>query len=109
MGCRIMTGQEAGSLGVYQQEVFFCSTSGWAFGPVMGEGQAEPFMDWLAEEKGIGDPREVRQQGELETLWTEWVKAAWQCDQCETWVTGDKPEEGKLLCEGCAELSLVHP
>lgn len=110
MGCRILTGQEAGSLGVHPQEVFFCSTSGWAFGPVMAEGQAEPFMAWLADEKGIEDPRRVPKQGDLERMWQEWVALAWQCEQCEMWVAGGQSKkDGKLLCTGCAELSLVHP
>ena len=46
MGCRILEDKENGA-------VFYCSTTGWAFGPVMDdEEEAEEFMNWLH-----GDPR----------------------------------------------------
>ena len=51
MGCRIIQGVQGGdSRG---RAVFYCSTSEWAFGPVMnGYEEAEAFLEWLP-----GDPR----------------------------------------------------
>lgn len=57
MGCRIIEGQEGGTGDPV--EVFFCSSEGWAFGPVMGEGEAQTFQDWLAREKNCTDPRDL--------------------------------------------------
>jgi hypothetical protein len=46
MGCRILEGQEGGT--DTTMAVFFCSTTGVAFGPVMNDiDEAEAFMAWL--------------------------------------------------------------
>ena len=34
------------------QEVLYCSTTGWAFGAVFDEDEAQPFIDWLQETLG---------------------------------------------------------
>ena len=41
MGCRILEGKDSGA-------VFYCSTSDWAFGPLMNDyDEAESFLKWL--------------------------------------------------------------
>jgi hypothetical protein len=49
---------------------FYCSTSMWAFGPVMANiEQAEAFLDWLPR-----DPREYN-DNELESKYAEFLHA----------------------------------
>lgn len=54
MGCRILQGD--GSTIDSVGAVLYCSTAGWAFGPVFDDReQAERFIEWLAPR----DPRSV--------------------------------------------------
>jgi len=82
MGCRILEEKDG------RQAVLYCSTSGWAFGPVfyqtdeMDAGEvAEAFLKWLRktpnEEKTIlglskDDPRSY-EEGALQRLYSEFL------------------------------------
>ncbi len=51
MGVRILVGREQGCEN--EQAVLFCSTTGWAFGPLFeSETEAEEFLEWYRD-----DPR----------------------------------------------------
>ncbi len=72
MGVRILHSEQD------EQAVLYCSTTGWAFGPVIGLGpvmpydpvdsveRAEAFLRWLAV-----DARSLSEK-ELETRWSDW-------------------------------------
>jgi hypothetical protein len=65
MGCRILTARDG-------HAVFYCSTTGWAFGPVMpSEEVAEDFYHWL-----YVDPRTITPESELEKKWSEYCSLA---------------------------------
>ena len=50
MSCRIMVGREDGTLN--EMAVFFCSTSGIAFGPTMqSREEAEAFLEYLKDDE----------------------------------------------------------
>lgn len=67
MGCRIIEGKKDGAA---ECAVLFCSTTGWAFGPVMeSHDEAEAFIDFLD-----FDPRKYRDK-ELEYLYAEFRKS----------------------------------
>lgn len=63
------------------QAVLYCSTTGWAFGPVFeaeddepyrsANHMAEAFVTWLGPAR---DPRQLS-PSELEVMYTEWIKA----------------------------------
>lgn len=75
MGCRIIVGHEAGS--DHEIALLYCSTSGWAFGPVIGvdelgelRGQdahdiAQAFCNFIP-----GDPRSYR-DAEIARFWDQ--------------------------------------
>lgn len=76
MGIHVLEDRESG------QAVFFCSTSDWAFGPVMPSPEhARAFLKWLA-----SDPRHFS-DGELGLRW---------CDFC---VLTDQQKHEAGLCE----------
>lgn len=57
---------------------FYCSTTGWAFGPIMqSQEEAEMFLQFLG---GI-DPRTLRDK-ELEAKFYEFRSATIQCSVC---------------------------
>ncbi len=65
MGVHILTDNEEGVSCLY------CSTSGWAFGPVFySDEDPQEFLDWLGDE----DPRRFKDQ-ELENKVYEWRKS----------------------------------
>ncbi len=60
MGVRILEDRKSG------EAVFYCSTTDWAFGPVMKDGEtAEAFFKWLNT-----DPR-LMTDSQLEGRWVE--------------------------------------
>lgn len=81
-----------GNNGVNEQAVFYCTTTDWAFGPVMNsQEEAESFLRFIH-----GDPRS-REDGELSALYSEFVqKFVCECgtvrrsDQC-FWCEEDEP------------------
>ncbi len=98
MGCHILTGQAEINGACW--EVFFCSTTDWAFGPLMPSGQGELFLRWL-EGKGISDPRKIDQPSYLEALWTEFQGEVWECEDCGAFVTEPMPESEEHACAKC--------
>lgn len=77
MGCRVIRGTEAGHQDepapIPDTEIFFCSTDGIAFGPLMDEDTAEPFARWLEKAKGVDDPRAYMDRPrELQRFYNEW-------------------------------------
>lgn len=105
MGVHILEGKE--------NSVFYCSTSGWAFGPIMGSIEdAEAFLQFLSPT----DPR-VLTDAELEHKRTQFVtQYVCECGDVADGKPGqDEEEEGKPLygyprtdgkrfvCEYCAE------
>lgn len=68
MGCRIIINDKAKSPDGFNYEIFFCSTSMWAFGPVMRKGEAEKFYDWLEK-----DPRAYK-DSQLRELFSKFRK-----------------------------------
>ena len=66
MGCRVIN---ADGKGDSQGAVLYCSTTGWAFGPVFDDGkQAHAFLDWIGYGHHVGnrfDPRALDEE-ELE-------------------------------------------
>lgn len=75
MGCRIIEGKKDGHRDC---AVFYCSTTEWAFGPVMGDyEEAESFIAFLKEHpaqngplSGNCDPRSYT-DSDLETLFSK--------------------------------------
>lgn len=64
MGCHTLTAANG-------QTCFYCSTTMWAFGPVMDSpAHAEAFRFWLDQ-----DPREVPRQSTLEIRWARFCQA----------------------------------
>jgi len=62
MACRILESKDG-------QAVFYCSTTDWAFGPVMQSvDEAESFREWLGR-----DPRIVEDIGKQYELYREHV------------------------------------
>jgi hypothetical protein len=75
--------------GASDEAVFYCSTTGWAFGPVMGSREeAEAFQVYLG-----CDPREVREE-ELRDRYTAFRREM-MCDCCG--------ELRVVECDRCAE------
>ncbi len=105
MGCHILTGQAGIDSPVY--EVFFCSTTDWAFGPVMPAGQGEVFMRWL-EGKGIEDPRKIDRASYLEALWNEFQGEVWECEDCGAFVTELPEDAEELTCKRCRNAPTVE-
>ena len=59
MGCRILVSRKG-------EEVFYCSTTMWAFGPVMREGEAKQFLAWLkVDPRTLTDSEHERKYGEF--------------------------------------------
>lgn len=61
MGCRIIEGYERDEYdkGAEKLAVLYCSTTGWAFGPVFnGREHAQRFLDWLSAQTDR-DPRNL--------------------------------------------------
>ena len=92
--------------------VFYCSTSGWAFGPLMGSAEeAEAFLQFVP-----GDPRTYKDH-ELEAKYSDFVQQyVCECGDVADGKPGqDEEEEGKplygyprtdgerFICEYCAE------
>lgn len=74
------------------QACFYCSTSGWAFGPVMGSAEeANAFLDWIP-----GDPR-TYSDSDLEQKYSEFVRQyVCVCGSVADGVEGqDEEEDGK--------------
>ena len=92
MGCRIMEDRESGNA------VFYCSTSMWAFGPVMeSPEEAERFLKWL-----VVDPRRLTDK-DLEQKYCDFRKYAEEhCPECEEPLTYRCPHGNCKGC-GCAE------
>jgi hypothetical protein len=68
MGCRIIHGNQEHANGM-ECAVMFCSTTGWAFGPVFANAeQAERFIDWVPL-----DPRTYN-DSELEGLYGDFLR-----------------------------------
>ncbi len=58
MGCRIIEGFEGGCADT-TVAVLFCSTTGWAFGPLFEDLEdAQSFLDWLSAREDR-DPRNL--------------------------------------------------
>ncbi len=54
MGCRILEGENQ------EGAVLYCSTTGWAFGPLFEDRlDAESFLDWLSARE-TRDPRNLK-------------------------------------------------
>jgi len=71
MGVRILIDKDSG------QAVFYCSTTDWAFGPLMRDADvAETFLNWLAE-----DPR-LLVDHDLESKWTDFLMKRMSCPKC---------------------------
>ena len=73
MGVSIITEPEGADGPFGPRSVFYCNTSGVAFGPVL-EGDKEKvcgFQLWMMESKGCPDPRRM-DAGEIGLLWAEW-------------------------------------
>lgn len=90
MGCRILVDEESAAA------VFYCSTTGWAFGPVMDEGVefAERFLKYLhpRDPRALTDPDLAHQYAEFQTFDTE------HCHDC------GEPNDYKCKhdnCKGC--------
>lgn len=77
MGCRILEDRESGNA------VFYCSTTGWAFGPLMEDGeQAERFLKYL----DPIDPRSLADK-DLETRYSEFLAHdTTHCPDCGEWI-----------------------
>ena len=59
-----------------RQSCLYCSTSGWAFGPVFGdEDEAAEFIQWY--ERHFGDPRKHSNK-EIEVHHSAWLKLTHQ-------------------------------
>lgn len=93
MGVRVLYDEEKNMAAIY------CSTTDWAFGPVVYGGAleadrlAEKFLKWLAV-----DPRGMS-NAELEGKWSEFYCKGWHaCKTCCELVTSSEVE-----CEKCAE------
>lgn len=72
MGCRILRGTEYD--GGPTKEVMYCSTTDWAFGPLMDEDEGEAFIRFVHERTGL-DPRVVAPDNKLESLYYDFRKA----------------------------------
>ena len=98
MGVEILKDERSG------QQVMFCNTSDWAFGPVFHDDEdAESFLVFLAPV----DPRSLTDT-ELARRVSDWRAAPgkWQCQECETKFkspTDDCPE-----CGG-SDIDLIVP
>lgn len=80
MGCRILRGTlYDGGPGF---EVMHCSTTEWAFGPVMREGEGEVFIRFVREKTGL-DPRSVSPDSKLESLYCDFRLAKREIDAVE--------------------------
>jgi len=82
----------------------YCSTSGWAFGPVFEDAdQAEAFLEWT--KKHVGRDLRLLSDEELETEYRKWLSSTAECREC-----GDRfdlVEDGsKLICPDCLETAL---
>ena len=99
MGCHILTGHAGND----EVEVFFCSTTDWAFGPVMPEGHGHLFMDWLAKAKGVSDPRRFTLPSDLEKLWHEFQGLVWECEDCGAPSTELIVDAEDPICQKCRE------
>ena len=78
MGVRIIEGMSDGRTG--DAAVLYCSTTMWAFGPVMpDEETAEEFLKFVAEKDGR-DPRRIP-DSELEKLYTEFSRGVWLVEE----------------------------
>lgn len=96
MGVRIIAGED--------ECCFYCSTSMWAFGPVMGTWEeANLFLKWLRV-----DPR-ILTDGQLEGKYSEF-RREYGCEYCSIFF--DQFAEtylfnGKRYCEECAKKQSV--
>ena len=82
MGVRILA--QRGHLIDYA--CFYCSTSMWAFGPVMGSvEEAEAFLKWLDENpRTKSDPR-LMSEHELELAYSAFLGQVIECGKCGEW------------------------
>jgi hypothetical protein len=91
MGCHILAGKD-------NHAVFYCSTKGWAFGPLMGnEEEAEAFLKFL----DPVDPRNL-DDSDLEGRYSEFVKGnVCECGELRDEYDRDKrlAAEGLLVCK----------
>jgi len=75
MSVEIMKDERSG------QQIMFCNTSDWAFGPVFSDDEsAEGFIAWLHV-----DPRSL-DEAELSRKVADWraAKPRWKCEDCDT-------------------------
>jgi hypothetical protein len=75
MSVEIMKDEKSG------QQIMFCNTTDWAFGPVFSDDEsAEGFLAWLRV-----DPRPLT-DAELSQKVADWraAKPRWQCQDCDT-------------------------
>jgi hypothetical protein len=94
MGCHILEGKEGNA-------VFYCSTTGWAFGPLMGNAdEAEAFLKYLAPM----DPRNLK-DSELEGQYADFVLG----NVCECGTLRDEYDRSKRLgAEGLTECKCLN-
>jgi hypothetical protein len=82
----------------------YCSTSGWAFGPVFEDAdQAEAFLKWS--KKHVSRDLRMLSDEELEKEYHNWLRSDALCQEC-----GDHFDKtdgvSELLCAGCLEYAL---
>lgn len=79
MGCAILEQEYDADRQRYERACFYNDTTDWAFGPVTDDLRrfSSPREVLLAFEAALGiDPRSIRSQKALETLWDAWSTAA---------------------------------
>lgn len=95
----------------HERAVLYCSTTGWAFGPVFeSEAHAESFLKWLREcpqphsyrTQHPGDPRGFTDH-ELEWAYGVWQAITKFCAHCRDPFQPAEATDADQLCESCYE------
>ena len=85
------------------QQIMFCNTTDWAFGPVFHDNEsAEGFLAWLRV-----DPRSLT-EAELSRKVADWRAAppTWECEDCDTKLKA--PADSCPEC-GSDDIALIIP